>query len=308
MLTDSDLWFNTKKEDMLRMNWIGDSIPNIRIDFGPTALGTLIGSQFHFESDTTWFTPSISNDWSNATAWSIDENDKWWRIMCGLVERVAADAAGRYLLCTPAYEASADVVLNLRGTSEFCMDIIDRPQKISQSIDALFPCWQKTLKMLYDTSIRQGTGLTTWMRIWSNEPFAIVAADVGYMLSPEDFKKVILPSLAREAAKIARAIFHIDGPPMWRHIDALLEIPEIRAIQFTPGAGTPSIMPYIDIFRKIQSAGRSLLIFASPNEVMPLCKAIKPEGLAILLDVVPPANELQMLFDEMCRYYGRSSK
>ncbi|OHB53505.1 MAG: hypothetical protein A2Y12_18000 [Planctomycetes bacterium GWF2_42_9] len=67
-------------------------------------------------------------------------------------------------------------------------------------------------------------------------------------------------------------------------------------------------MPYIDIFRKIQSARRSLLIFASPNEVMHLCKAIKPEGLAILLDVVPPANELQMLFDEMCRYYGRSSK
>ncbi|OHB53506.1 MAG: hypothetical protein A2Y12_18005 [Planctomycetes bacterium GWF2_42_9] len=217
ILTDSDLWFNTKKEDMLRMNWIGDSIPNIRIDFGPTALGTLIGSQFHFESDTTWFTPSISNDWSNATAWSIDDNDKWWRIMCGLAERVAADAAGRYLLCTPAYEASADVVLNLRGTSEFCIDIIDRPQKISQSIDALYPCWQKTLKMLYDTSIRQGTGLTTWMRIWSNEPFAIVAADVGYMLSPEDFKKVILPSVAREASKIGRAIFHIDGPPMWRH-------------------------------------------------------------------------------------------
>ena len=41
-----------------------------------------------------------------------------------------------------------------------------------------------------------------------------------------------------------------------------------------------------------------------PEEVLPLCDAIEPVGLAILLDHVPPAKQLDELFAQMCKRFG----
>jgi len=68
------------------------------------------------------------------------------------------------------------------------------------------------------------------------------------------------PIIARQASSVGRAVFHLDGPDAARHVKALLSVPAIDAIQFTPGAANPSAIPWIDMFRTIQSAGRSVLV------------------------------------------------
>jgi len=47
-------------------------------------------------------------------------------------------------------------------------------------------------------------------------------------------------------------------------------VPEITAIQFTPGAGTPSALAWVDMFKRIQSRGRSVLAICPPEEVIAL--------------------------------------
>jgi hypothetical protein len=61
----------------------------------------------------------------------------------------------------------------------------------------------------------------------------------------------------------------------------LLEVPELQAIQFVPGSGTPSVLPWVSMFRKIQTAGRALYVVSPVDEVLALCDALRPEGLAI---------------------------
>ena len=50
------------------------------------------------------------------------------------------------------------------------------------------------------------------------------------------------------------------------HLDALLEIDNIRAIQWVPGAGKEELKQWYELLQKILAAGKSCQVFARPDE------------------------------------------
>jgi hypothetical protein len=132
----------------------------------------------------------------------------------------------------------------------------------------------------------------------------IPACDFNALIGPRQFRAVLLADIARQTATVGRAVFHLDGPDAARHIDALLEMPEIQAIQFTPGAGTPSALAWVDMFRKIQRHKKSVLIICPADEVLGICEALNPEGLAILVDTSLSPDEMDNLFARFCQVYS----
>jgi len=304
LMHEPDAWFHEKILDIQQMHRVGDMLPRIRVDFGPVLLGSLLGGRREVRSDTSWTHAFIGDDWSNAPDWTIRDDHPDWRLLRDLTQRVARDAAGRYLLCTPDLGAAADVLLNLRGSEQLCLDVVTRPQTIKSAVDAIYASWQKAFTRLYALALEQGAGLIHWLGLWSNRPYAVPACDFNALIGPRHFRELFLPEIAREAAAAGRAVFHLDGPDAARHIDALLEVTEIDAIQFTPGAGSPSALAWLDMLRRIQSKGRSLLIFCPAQEVLTLAESLRPEGLAILIEQSPPPAELDALFSEFTRRYG----
>ena len=55
-----------------------------------------------------------------------------------------------------------------------------------------------------------------------------------------------------------RTVYHLDGPGELNHIDALLAVEELDAIQWIQGEGNPSSDYYIDLYQKILSAGKQV--------------------------------------------------
>lgn len=94
-------------------------------------------------------------------------------------------------------------------------------------------------------------------------------------------------------------MFHLDGGGMTRHIEALLDMPTIQAIQFTPGDCTPSAFPWLDMYKRIQQRGKSLLIFVRASEVVALAKELKPEGLALMIEGIKSETHLESLCREV---------
>jgi hypothetical protein len=304
LLDDEDAWFEAKLEDVKQTRLFGDALPHIRADFGPVLLGGMLGGRLEFGADTGWTHAFIDDTWSNAPDWVLREDNRWWQMLRARAERVAQDAPGRYLLCTPDLGGSADVLLNLRGASELCMDVLTQPERIRDSIDAIYPAWHRACTELYRIAMSQNAGLCHWLGVWSSRPYLVPACDFNFMISPDDFNRLCLPDIARQATTIGRAVFHLDGPGAANHIDALLEVPDIQAIQFTPGEGAPSALAWVDMFRKIQDKGRSVLVFCPPEEVLELSETLKPEGLAIqvLGDITPEG--LDELYGAFCERYG----
>lgn len=295
-------WLAEKKKDMLQQQRFGEALPTVRVDFGPVLLGALLGGHTEFNSDTTWTHAFIQDDWSNAPDWSIHEDHPWWPRLLQLLDLVSEDARGRYILCTPDLGGSADVLLNLRGSSELCMDALEQPQVITHAINAIYPAWRRAFIELYQRPTQRGTGVVHWLGLWSNQPYMIPACDFNYMIGPDEFNRICLPDIARQAATAGRAIFHLDGPGAARHIDALLDIPDIQAIQYVPGAGEPSTLAWLDLFRKIQARGKALLAMVPQHEVLEFSRALKPEGLAISVEGADPAT-LPALFEEFQRLH-----
>jgi hypothetical protein len=216
---------------------------------------------------------------------------------------IAADCPGRYLLCTPDLGGSADVLLNLRGSSELCLDAVEQPDRVRNAIDAIYPAWRRTLTELYRLGLAHGGGLFHWLHIWSNRPYMIPACDFNFMIGPDEFQSLCLPDIARQAATVGRAVYHLDGPGAARHIDALLEVLDIQAIQFTPGSGTPSALAWVEMFKKIQNQGRSLYVFTPASEVLALSEALRPEGLAISITDAGSPQTLDQLADAFYRRF-----
>ncbi len=121
----------------------------------------------------------------------------------------------------------------------------------------------------------------------------------------EDFpiEDLFLPDIIRQASAAGRAVYHLDGPAATRHLDALLDVPQLQAIQFSPGAGAPSALPWIDMFRKIQNSGRSLQVICPAKEVLTLCDELRPEGLALMVETPLTVDELNDLFAQFCSHF-----
>lgn len=303
LLKDPNAWFDAKMADLRQTYRVGDALPMLRADFGPVLLGGLLGGTLEFGADTAWTHAFIQDDWANAPDWVLRDDNAWWRLLRTLTERAACEASGRYLVCTPDLGGSGDVLLNLRGAQGLCLDVLTQPDRVRSALDAIYPAWRLAFSELYRIALSHNAGLVHWLGLWSDCPYIVPACDFNYLIGNREFNDIFLPDIARQAATVGRAVFHLDGPGATKHVEALLDLPEIRAIQFTPGEGTPSALAWVDMFRRIQDRRRALFIVCPAREVIALCEALRPEGLGLwVLDAGAPAT-LDALFDRFCRCY-----
>ncbi|MBN1992438.1 MAG: hypothetical protein JW953_07010 [Anaerolineae bacterium] len=308
LLDQPQAWLQAKLADLRQLHRVGDALPFIRIDFGAVLLGSLLGARREVGADTSWTHAFINDDWSNAPDWTISDDNADWQLLQTLLQRVADGAKGRYLVCTPDLGGSADVLLNLRGSGPLSLDMIDQPGRVQTALESIYPAWHRAFTALYQNTVGREAGVIHWVQLWSNQPYVVPACDFNALVSPQHFRELFLPDIARQAATMGRAVFHLDGPGATRHIDALLELSTLQAIQFTPGAGTSSALAWVEMFHKIQQQGRSVLVICPANEVLALGAALHPKGLAIWVDSALTPVELDDLFGQFCRQYGARSQ
>ena len=78
------------------------------------------------------------------------------------------------------------------------------------------------------------------------------------------------------------------GPGELPHLDALLSIPELKGIQWIPGAGQPDYTQWPEVYRKIRAAGKLIQIYVGES----------PQGwkgLDILADQLGSAKGIVMI-------------
>lgn len=64
----------------------------------------------------------------------------------------------------------------------------------------------------------------------------------------------------RQCEFLEYPLYHFDGQEQLRHLDMLLGLKKLRAIQWTPVAAQPPTVAFLPQLKKIQAAGKSLLL------------------------------------------------
>ncbi len=118
--------------------------------------------------------------------------------------------------------------------------------------------------------------------IWSPGRAKEFSCDISCNLSPRQFEDIFLPTIIENMRTVDHRYYHLDGDVALHHLDLLLSLPEIQAIQWVPGARKSEIMQWVPLIRRIQHEGKSVQVFAKPEEIPSLLDEVSARGLCIV--------------------------
>ena len=302
LLDSPDRWLQSQRLQMENTRWLGEMLPRVRVDIGPEAPAAFLGAPLTIspEEQTAWNTPTI-HDWDPPPRFDFEPDNAWYKLVIGLLDYTARDARGRYLVCLPDMGGAVDVLSNMRSPTLLCMDIMDAAREAAKAATMeIADAWALMYEGILDTILGNGAGYINQLGPWSNHPYTVPTCDFNALISVEDFEDFCLPSLRRQAEYAGRVCLHVDGPQAARHADTIGAQGWIDAVQYTPGAGTPSALAKLDMFRSLQDAGKPILVYAPKTEVRELAEKLDSRGLAICTDEEVPPSELAE-FEELIK-------
>lgn len=283
-------WWRDPEENLKRMlHWFentyfgGECVPATYVNWGASAAAAFFGSRPRFNRRSVWYEKCIDRweDWR----WDFDEKvNPWWNNIRDIIEHLNLNARGRYFVGMPEFGNAADNLSLMRGMDNLAIDCYDEPEAIEKAIDFMDSWWVRLHEELYQftAETNDSGGVLPWMSLWAPGRIDQLACDFSSVLSPAMFRALFIPDIEKMGEWTEYGMYHLDGPACIRsHLDALLEVDCIKAIEFTPGAGSPPTLTreYIAQYRKILESGRRLYLLANPDEVEPLCRLLPSKGL-----------------------------
>jgi 5-methyltetrahydrofolate--homocysteine methyltransferase len=119
---------------------------------------------------------------------------------------------------------------------------------------------------------------------WAPGRVAKLQCDFSAMISPQMFRDFVAPYLRRQCQRLDHTFYHLDGPGATGHLSALLEIPELGGIQWTPGAGAPGVQDAVwwPMYHQIEKAGKRLFLLGMPPAAVPTIAAEFDSNLLLI--------------------------
>jgi hypothetical protein len=264
----------------------GETFPVFWPNLGPNAYSAFYAGRLDFAEVTSWYEPVIENLDDLSVLQADPFASVYFRKLDELT-RAALDRCGdRYLVGYTDIHPSLDCAAAWRGISCLCLDLATDPGKVQPLLEKSVADFHRVFDH-FDTLLKpHGQLSTTWMALPCRGRLHIPSCDVSAMISPAYFASFSLPLLKRELSGMTHCIYHVDGKGVAAHLDHILNLPEIQAIQWVQGLGKDApIMQWVSLLKRIQAAGKSIAVDLQLAELEPFIAAIKPEGVLLCLGV-----------------------
>lgn len=279
--TDPDFVIAKNRLVMEHTYYGGEAIP-----FCPMALGAsghagyFKGARYKFDETTTWFFPSLTD----MDSLEFDENSFLFQKTLSLAKALAQDGAGDYFVPMPPHCGNADALANLVGSEELLASMIEEPEAVQRALAKLQLAYERVMREVYHIvrDVNDGGSMIGWMNTWAPGFLAQMQCDLSVMISNPMFREFIMPELRAQSKLLEYPVYHLDGVEQVRHLDDLLSIPELRAIQWTQVAGQKPCTAYIPELKRIQVAGKNLVIIVTPDQIEALLENLSSRGLLLV--------------------------
>ena len=258
----------------------GEALPSIRPNWGENGFTMYFrGARYKYTRDTLWMFPMIQ-DWEKDRL-EFEKDGDTLKKHLEFLKHLAGEAKGKCLLAMPDYMGGVDAFINVRGVEDTLMDMVDNPDELSKGLGALREAFKYAGSRFYDIikECNSGGSVIAWFNTWARGSSCLVQCDHSALLSPVMFERFSLPDLEECCNMLDFAAYHLDGDEQVRHLDMLLSVKSIKLIQWTNVAGQPGVLNYIPVYKRIQKAGKALLLFCGMNEVETLLSELSPRGL-----------------------------
>lgn len=292
--TDPDYHMAVQAAQQARTYYAGDAFPTYRPVLGPGFLAGLLGAPVEYARDTVWYHPCVDDLDGDPPVRFIDT--PIWHHFTRLMTAAAAHAPEEFLLGQTDMVPPTDILATLMGPAALCLAMLEQPEDVKRWLGQLSRHFARVYR-LQQRLLPAGNGYTSWLTTWSPTPSYALQNDFSCMISTEMFREFCLRELEILTEVLDYSIYHLDGPGAIQHLDALLALPRLNAIQWTPGDGQAPMPAWIPLLQRIQRAGKGLYLYIAPHELGTLLDALRPEGVMYCTWAATPeeADELVRL-------------
>ena len=227
--------------------------------------------------------------WDELVDLRLDTESPWFRVYIEFIRALVRRSAGRYPVSHGTLHGPSDIAASLRGHTQNVMDLADSPEEAQR----LFWRCGEIFCQITDAAWREiplyhGGYYDAQYQLWAPGPIIRLQEDASGVLSPRLYEKHLQQVDRMVARRYANTFIHLHTNSMFLY-GLFLEVEEIRAFQvnYELHSGGPDIAGMIPAFRKIQAAGRPLLVRGSftPDELRQLVGALDPRGLYLYIMV-----------------------
>jgi len=262
---------------------MADMLPVANTQLGPGSLAAILGGVFEGGEDTIWIHPNphYTDDIR------FDPQHPNYLLHKELLKACKRKAQGHYYVGMPDLMEGMDVLAALKGTDQVLLDTVMHPERLERQMQQINDIYFQVFDELYDI-IREGDEMAfCYFSSWAPGKMSKLQSDISTMISQDDYRRFVQPFIREQCQKIDYTLYHLDGVGAMHHLDALLEIDELNAIQWTPGVGEPQggSPKWYDLYKKILAHGKSIMAcWVTLDELRPLLDNIGGDGVHIEMD------------------------
>ncbi len=260
--------------------FLAETFPAFGPNLGPDLCATVFGCALEFGERTSWSTP-IVDSCRDVLDLQPDLDTPCWNAIREATEESLERGRGRWVTEMPDLHTNGDLVAALRDPQGMCLDIAMDTEGVRAACNHVTEtAFEPMFEDLRSRIRARGQPCTTWTPFLHAGSAYMTSCDVICMISPEMFEEAILPSIRREMGYLERSLFHLDGPGAVRHLEALLACPELDGVQWIFGAGSGPARKWVDVYRRIQDAGKCIDLHAEDlDDCRAVAEHVRPEGV-----------------------------
>jgi hypothetical protein len=267
----------------------GLAFPWYAPNLGPDVFSAFLGADLKFSKDskeTSWidWTTRVLNDYSDLSCLEIKDSNPFYQKILDVTRAAAERGKGKFLIGITDIHGGFDSLAVLRGGPENAsMDLVEYPEGVQAAMNKLYDAWQKVVADTLAITNKVQKGTTNWISLWHPGKMYTVQNDFSCLVSNPMYREFFLDELVKEINYLDASIYHLDGVEALQHLDMLLDIPNLNAIQWVRGAkyDNEPIAMWFPLYQKMQAKKKSITVYPKPHEVQAVLDNLKPEGLFI---------------------------
>ncbi len=260
-------------------DFLYDSLPIAWPNLGPEIFSAWCGCGYEYGQTTTWSRPA-SQDWEeDYDKTRLDMNHPLFKKMVAFTQKLLERGRGKYIVGLTDFHPGGDHLAALRDPQNLAMDMLEDRDWVKKALVRSSAEFFAAYGVFYQMIHAAGMPSTSWTPVIHDGTFYIPSNDFSCMISKEMYDEVFLPGISQECAFYERSIYHLDGPGALRHLDSILSIPDLDAVQWVCGAGNEGYHRWVQVYQKIQKAGKAIQLMCDVKELDEVFETLRPEGV-----------------------------
>ncbi len=281
---DAEFQVETYIKSIEGKTFLGETLPVFWPNLGPEIYAAFYGSELKYGEVTSWATPLVKT-WDDIAHLTLNLQNAYARKLDELTQIALERCAGKFMVGYTDLHPGVDCVAAWRDPQQLCFDMLENPDQVRAMIEIAIQDFE-TIYDHYDSMLKAHKELSvSWMGIPSFGRMHIPSCDFSSLISPRLFEQFCLPVLQREVKTMTHNVFHVDGRGVARHLDRILSVPEIHAIQWVQGVGDDyPIMQWVPFIKQIQ-AHKPVIIDLDKSDLDNFMAVVQPEGIFLWVAV-----------------------